>query len=50
LRAWAAALGAEAEGRFEYVEVEGAGHFWVERGVKARLCEAVTEWALRCTA
>lgn len=44
LQAWCEKV-AKAEGsRFEWVEVEGAGHFWRERGALEGLLESVGSW------
>ncbi|KAK5160838.1 hypothetical protein LTR04_004491 [Oleoguttula sp. CCFEE 6159] len=45
LRQWSARLAAAPGSRFRAREVQGAGHFWHEAGVEARLKEAVRGWA-----
>ncbi|KAK5019117.1 hypothetical protein LTR39_000581 [Cryomyces antarcticus] len=45
LRQWSARLVAAPGSRFRAREVQGAGHFWHEAGVEARLKEAVRGWA-----
>ncbi len=44
IRDWAEQLKAEPTSRFSSVEVTGAGHFWHESGVEARLRSALKEW------
>jgi alpha/beta superfamily hydrolase len=44
LRDWAEQLKANPASRFRSVEVAGAGHFWVERGVEEQLRVALKEW------
>ncbi|KAJ4374138.1 hypothetical protein N0V83_002879 [Neocucurbitaria cava] len=43
-RAWAEQLKAGSGSQFRSVEVEGAGHFWVEVGVEEKLRVALREW------
>ncbi|KAI4929500.1 uncharacterized protein J4E92_005165 [Alternaria infectoria] len=44
IRDWSEQLKAEPNSRFTSVEVAGAGHFWHENGVEARLRSAMKEW------
>ena len=44
VRDWAEQLKANSASRFCSVEVAGAGHFWVERGVEEKLRVALKEW------
>jgi hypothetical protein len=44
IRDWADQLKADHGPRFSSVEVPGAGHFWVERGVEEKLRSALREW------
>lgn len=44
-RDWCDALKAEYGPKFSGVEVSGAGHFWVEKGVEKQLRAALSEWA-----
>lgn len=46
LRRWAGELerAAGAEGAWRAVEVEGADHFWRDRGKKREMLEVVREW------
>jgi alpha/beta superfamily hydrolase len=44
LRAWASELANREESRFQYVEINGAGHFWHEDGVVQSLKNAVEEF------
>lgn len=46
LREWAERLKDAPASRFYSVEVEGAGHFWVEHGVETRLRVALEQWAM----
>lgn len=45
MRDWALQLVNSEGSRFRYVEVPGAGHFWVEDGVAHKLSEAVSSFA-----
>ncbi|KAI0473538.1 Alpha/Beta hydrolase protein [Xylariaceae sp. FL0804] len=45
MREWTAQLSRAAGSRFEYVEVAGAGHFWVEEGALRKLRTAVDGFA-----
>lgn len=44
LRGWSQQLQTESGSHFTGVEVEGAGHFWVEEGVEERMRSALREW------
>jgi alpha/beta superfamily hydrolase len=44
IRDWSEQLKAESTSRFASVEVTGAGHFWHEGGVEARLRTALKDW------
>lgn len=44
-RDWCDHLKAEYGSKFSGVEVSGAGHFWVEKGVEKQLRAALSEWA-----
>jgi surfactin synthase thioesterase subunit len=44
IRDWSTQLKAEPTSRFTSVEVTGAGHFWIESDVEARLRSALKEW------
>ena len=44
LRKWAGHLAAEADSRFTYREVSGAGHFWHEEGVDGQMRRCIGEW------
>ncbi|KAF2132218.1 hypothetical protein P153DRAFT_334908 [Dothidotthia symphoricarpi CBS 119687] len=44
IREWAVQLRAEPGSCFSSVEVAGAGHFWVEKGVEEKLRNALREW------
>lgn len=41
MRDWTAHLGAVRDSSFRYVEVSGAGHFWIEEGVLYNLRDAI---------
>lgn len=47
IRDWSAYLKAEHGSRFSSVEVSGAGHFWVEKGVEKQLRATLSEWAAK---
>ena len=44
LRAWAQSISAKPGSSFQFVEINGAGHFWHEEGVEKKLRLAVREW------
>ncbi|OAL56618.1 hypothetical protein IQ07DRAFT_674788 [Pyrenochaeta sp. DS3sAY3a] len=44
LRDWSQQLKAQHGSQFTGIEVEGAGHFWVEKGVEGRMRTALREW------
>ena len=44
LRSWAQSISARPNSSFQFVEIDGAGHFWHEDGVEKRLRLAVREW------
>lgn len=44
LRAWAQHISTRPDSAFQFVEINGAGHFWHEEGVEKRLRVAVREW------
>ena len=44
LRDWCEQLQAASQSQFSSVEVIGAGHFWVESGVEAKLRAALRDW------
>jgi hypothetical protein len=44
LRAWAEKMAAESESRFEWAQIEGAGHFWHEPGAMRALQERIKVW------
>lgn len=44
LRAWAQSISGCPNSSFQFVEIDGAGHFWHEDGVEKRLRLAVREW------
>ena len=46
LRKWADALHGQASSTFASYEIDGAGHFWTETGVSARLRSSVANWLL----
>jgi hypothetical protein len=46
IRDWSDQLKAEHGPRFSSIEISGAGHFWVEKGVEKQLRAALTEWAI----
>jgi hypothetical protein len=41
---WAESLRSKPGSRFSYVEIAGAGHFWVEHDVEKELRTALTQW------
>ncbi|KAF2823251.1 hypothetical protein CC86DRAFT_298621 [Ophiobolus disseminans] len=45
LRSWCAQMRDASRVHFSSVEVTGAGHFWVEKGVEAKLRAALRDWA-----
>ena len=45
LRKWAEHLACESNSRFQFREIAGAGHFWLEGGVEQQMRVAVREWA-----
>ncbi|KAI1500191.1 Alpha/Beta hydrolase protein [Biscogniauxia marginata] len=45
MRDWAGRLGSVEGTRFRYIEVSGAGHFWLEEGAMYRLRDAVGTFA-----
>ncbi|KAH7402616.1 Alpha/Beta hydrolase protein [Pyrenochaeta sp. MPI-SDFR-AT-0127] len=46
-RDWSEQLKAEVGSQFSSIEVEGAGHFWVEKGVEEKLRSALRDWGAR---
>lgn len=44
LRSWAQNISSRPDSSFQFVEIDGAGHFWHEDGVEKRLKLAVREW------
>jgi hypothetical protein len=44
LRDWCAHMSVATQSQFLGVEIAGAGHFWVENGVEARLRAALIDW------
>ncbi|OJJ44582.1 hypothetical protein ASPZODRAFT_100582 [Penicilliopsis zonata CBS 506.65] len=44
LRRWVAEMESAPQSRFQYCEIEGAGHFWREEGVEGQARRAVREW------
>ena len=47
LQAWAKEMQMSSKGIFEWLEVDGAGHFWREHGVEDEMRERVARWASR---
>ncbi|OJD19901.1 hypothetical protein AJ78_00095 [Emergomyces pasteurianus Ep9510] len=45
LRKWAIALTNKPDLMFEFVEIDRAGHFWLEEGTEAQMRAAVKRWA-----
>ncbi|PGH10314.1 hypothetical protein GX51_00071 [Blastomyces parvus] len=45
LRKWAMNLKEAPGSMFEFVEIDTAGHFWLEEGTEAQMRTAVREWA-----
>jgi hypothetical protein len=45
LRKWSEKLVKDSQGKFQYIEITGAGHLWHEQGVDAKLRSAVKIWA-----
>jgi alpha/beta superfamily hydrolase len=44
ISAWAKKMEAESGSQVSHVLVEGAGHFWTERGVEEELRQAMRAW------
>jgi len=44
LRVWAQSISAKPSSSFQFVEINGAGHFWHEEGVEKKMRLAVREW------
>ncbi|GFF24825.1 hypothetical protein IFM58399_00795 [Aspergillus lentulus] len=44
LRKWASDLSEAAHSQFQSAEIDGAGHFWREKGVESRAREALRTW------
>lgn len=44
LRSWAQQISTKPNSAFQFVEINGAGHFWHEEGVQKRLKLALREW------
>lgn len=44
LRNWSAELAEAENSRFEYREVDGAGHFWQEEDTESEMRRAIREW------
>jgi hypothetical protein len=44
LRSWAQQISTKPGSAFQFVEINGAGHFWHEEGVQKRLKLALREW------
>lgn len=44
LRSWAQQISTKPGSAFQFVEINGAGHFWHEEGVQKRLELALREW------
>ncbi|GIJ82235.1 hypothetical protein Asppvi_000741 [Aspergillus pseudoviridinutans] len=44
LRKWASDLSQAAHSQFQSAEIDGAGHFWREKGVESRASEALRNW------
>lgn len=48
LRRWAEGLSERPNSMFRYKEIGGAGHFWQEQGVDARMRASLREWLQSC--
>ncbi|KAF7162062.1 hypothetical protein CNMCM6106_009096 [Aspergillus hiratsukae] len=44
LRKWASDLSQAAQSQFQSAEIDGAGHFWREKGVESQAREALRNW------
>jgi len=44
LSAWCGKLAAQAPARFQWVAIDGAGHFWRETNVMRELTQSVSDW------
>ena len=48
LRKWAEGLSERPNSMFRFVEIGGAGHFWQEQGVDAKMRASLREWLQSC--
>lgn len=48
LRKWAEGLSERPSSMFRYREIDGAGHFWQEQGVDAKMRASLREWLQSC--